>query len=117
MKTKEELAAFDRGMDAVFLVLEDVEKRVSDVSLETLLDKAGTGLNVNRETYATLVRLWSMCFPAALKGVIASLKRDCKMLSQEMRCVTNDIDPEHMARLAAAARGVGINPGGWRNEE
>jgi len=38
-------------------------------------------------------------------------------LSQEMYCMANDIDPEHMVRLAAAARGEGINPGGWRNGE
>ena len=84
-----DLAMFEKGMDAVFLVIDDVEKTSRTVPL----------------------------FPSRIVEVfIDRVKKSSKLLLQEMTCMTHDLDPDHVARLARAAQGEGIRPGEWKSK-
>jgi len=111
MMTPRDLEVFQKGMDAVFLVIDDAVSRAKAASLDDVLEKAG--VEITSDTRA-MAKLWGMMLPGILDGMTKLIKHDSKRVLQELTCMVHGVDPEHMRKLAAAARGEGIEPGAWR---
>ena len=109
--TPRDLEMFEKGMDAVFLVLEETVPKMTATRLDDILAKAGMEITADMRP---LAKLWNLLVPSVLNALAMRVKHDSKRLLQEMTCMVHDLDPEHMRKMAEAARGAGIDPGAWR---
>lgn len=112
----QDLEAFEKGMDAVFLVLDDAVEKAKKIDLESVVELAGIDMVANGKMRAMLSRLLNATRDITYQVLVDVTKRDAKILLQEMTCMAHNVDPEHMNRLARAAQDAGIKPGDWRKQ-